>query len=81
MVTDFKFEERRVRTTDGSPAGLADHIEGFGRALTVAQLSALLSVSRIIIYKLAKKNRIPSFRVGTCVRFDPRAVANWLRKQ
>ena len=30
---------------------------------------------------LAKKNRIPSFRVGSCVRFDPKAVANWLRGQ
>jgi excisionase family DNA binding protein len=81
MVTDFKFEERRARTTDGSPIALADQIERFGRALTATQLAALLSVSRIVIYKLAKKNRIPCFRVGTCVRFDPRAVANWLRGQ
>ncbi len=28
----------------------------------------------------AATGRIPSFRVGTCVRFDPKAVANWLRK-
>jgi excisionase family DNA binding protein len=43
--------------------------------------ASVLAVSRIIIYKLAKKNRIPSFRVGSCVRFDPKAVANWLRRQ
>jgi excisionase family DNA binding protein len=49
--------------------------------MTASQLAALLAVSRIIIYKLAKKNRIPSFRVGSCVRFDPKVVAAWLRGQ
>ena len=46
--------------------------------------AAPFAVSRIIIckiYKLAKKNRIPSFMVGWCVRFDPKSVANWLRGQ
>ncbi len=65
----------------GQPLTLADRIELFGRAMTATQLATLLAVSRIIIYKLAKRNRIPSFRVGTCVRFDPKAVANWLRGQ
>jgi hypothetical protein len=36
-------------------------------------------VSRITIFKQAKAGRIPSFRIGTCVRFDPKIVANWLR--
>ena len=58
---------------------LADHIESYGRALKAAELAELLSVSRITVFKLAKSGRIPSFRVGTCVRFDPRAVAKWLR--
>lgn len=49
--------------------------------LAATQLASVLAVSRIIIYKLAKRGRIPSFRVGTYVRFDPRAVANWLRSQ
>jgi excisionase family DNA binding protein len=59
---------------------IADKIEKFGRALKAGELASLLSVSRITIFKLAKAGRIPSFHVGTCVRFDPRAVANWLRK-
>jgi len=49
--------------------------------LAATQLASVLAVSRIVIYKLAQRGRIPSFRVGTCVRFDPRAVANWLRSQ
>jgi excisionase family DNA binding protein len=58
---------------------LADQVENTGRALTADELARLLSVSRITIFKQAKAGRIPSFRIGTCVRFDPSAVAKWLR--
>ena len=51
-----------------------------GRALTANELAGMLSVSKITIFKQAKGGRIPSFRVGTCVRFDPRSVAQWLRR-
>jgi excisionase family DNA binding protein len=83
MITDFKFEERRASETarQGQPIALADRIERLGRAMTAKQLATVLAVSRIVVYKLAKAGRIPSFRIGTCVRFDPKAVANWLRRQ
>ena len=58
---------------------LADKIEALGHALTADQLAALLSVSRITVFKHAATGRIPSFKIGTCVRFDPHAVAEWLR--
>ncbi len=61
------------------PLSLADRIERIGRALTANELAEMLTVSRITIFKQAKAGRIPSFRVGTCVRFDPRSVAQWLR--
>jgi excisionase family DNA binding protein len=53
------------------------HIEG---ATTADRLAKILGVSKITIFKMAKAGRIPSFRVGTCVRFDPRKVADWVRK-
>ena len=59
-------------------SSLLDRIEQFGHALTAVELAALLAVSRITIFKL-KAGRI-CFRIGRCVRFDPRAVANRLRK-
>lgn len=62
------------------PLSLANRIERMGRALMADELAEMLTVSRITIFKLAKAGRIPSFRIGTCVRFDPRAVAVWLRK-
>ncbi len=58
---------------------LADQIERIGRALTAKELAKLLSVSQVTVFKLAAAGRIPSFRVGSCVRFDPRSVAQWLR--
>ncbi len=60
---------------------LADSVEQTGHALTADDVAKLLSVSRITIFKQAKANRIPSFRIGTCVRFDPKSIADWLRRQ
>jgi len=60
---------------------LADHIEQLGRALTADELAEILTVSRVTVFKQAKSGRIPCFRIGTCVRFDPRAIAAWLRRQ
>lgn len=60
---------------------LADQIEKTGHALTAPELANVLGVSHVTIFKQAKAGRIPSFRIGTCVRFDPFTVAQWLRKQ
>jgi excisionase family DNA binding protein len=83
MNHELKFGERRALQTgpEGQPLTLADRIERFERAMTARQLASLLAVSTIVVYKLAKSNRLPSFRIGTCVRFDPKAVAIWLRGQ
>lgn len=62
-----------------APLTLAERIERMEGAMTAEQLAKILNVSKITIFKQAKAGRIPSFRIGTCVRFDPRAVAKWLR--
>jgi excisionase family DNA binding protein len=59
---------------------LAERIERIEGAMTAETLAKLLGILKITIFKQAKAGRIPSFRIGTCVRFDPRAVANWLRR-
>lgn len=64
-----------------SQHSLADQIEKTGHALTANELGILLAVSHKTLFKQAKAGRIPSFRIGTCVRFDPFTVAKWLRKQ
>ena len=69
---------------DGEPvrktAGLADSLDGKSRALTVADIAELLNISERQVYKLAAEHRIPCFKIGGSVRFDPLAVAVWLRK-
>lgn len=60
---------------------LPDQVERIGHALTAVELANLLAVSRITVFKQAKAGRIPCFRIGSCVRFDPRAVAQWLRRK
>jgi excisionase family DNA binding protein len=60
---------------------LPEQLEQIKHALKASELADLLAVSRILIFKLAKAGRIPSFRVGSCVRFDPRTVAKWLRER
>jgi excisionase family DNA binding protein len=83
MNRELKFGERRALQTapEGQPLALADRIERFECALTAKQLAAVLAISTIAIYKYAKAGRLPSFRIGTSVRFCPKAVADWLRRQ
>jgi excisionase family DNA binding protein len=82
MNREIKFEglSRELAPAE-PPLSLADIIERFGRALTATQLALILSISKIAIYKYAKAGRLPSFRIGTSVRFCPKAVADWLRRQ
>jgi excisionase family DNA binding protein len=60
---------------------LADSIEQLDHAITASELSRLLGVHKLTIYRAAKSGVLPHFRVGTCVRFDPRAIASWLRER
>ena len=63
------------------PLSLIDRLKNFQRALTPEELADLLQVSRLTVVRKAKKGTIPSFRVGTCVRFDPKSVALWLMRR
>jgi excisionase family DNA binding protein len=81
MIDPFQTSGSSPTPTTKERLSLADRIERTGRALTADELAELLSVSRITIFKQAKAGRIPSFRVGTCVRFCPRTTADWLRRQ
>jgi excisionase family DNA binding protein len=60
---------------------LASQIEKMGRALTADDLAELLSVSKVQVYKLASQGKIPAFRIGMSLRFDPHSVAAWLRER
>jgi excisionase family DNA binding protein len=80
MIDAYATSGTSPTSSSTEPLSLADRIERMKRALTADELAEILTVSRITIFKMAKARRIPSFRIGTCVRFDPRSVAQWLRK-
>jgi excisionase family DNA binding protein len=62
-----------MRSSERSaPTTLVEHMERTGHALTADDLAKLLSVSGTTIFKQAKAARIPSFRIGTSVRFCKR---------
>jgi len=69
------------RSEPSSTETLADQIAAFEGALTARQLSELLSISAVTIFKMAKRGALPSLRIGGCVRFCPRTVARWLRER
>ena len=60
---------------------LSERAKRFTRALSAHEVADLLNISRVSVLRLAKQGSIPSFRVGNLVRFDPRALHDWLRKR
>ena len=60
---------------------IASRVNNIHNALTANELAELLQMSRITILRRAKRGTIPSFRVGSCVRFDPAAISKWLIEQ
>jgi excisionase family DNA binding protein len=67
--------------TRNRAVGLADQIEAIDHAIKARELARLLGVSRGHVYKLAQSCTLPSFHLGTGVRFDPHSVAEFLRNQ
>jgi predicted DNA-binding transcriptional regulator AlpA len=71
---------RRALSRNQAVHGLADQIESIDHAIKAKELARLLGISVPQMYKLGK-TVIPSFHLGTGVRFDPRSVAEWLRSE
>jgi excisionase family DNA binding protein len=79
-MSDIKFtaqEQAEIETLTLTKK-IARDVRG---ALTAKQLAAMLNISPKTVFKLAKAGRIPSFRVGSAVRFDAKLIIDWLRKQ
>lgn len=49
--------------------------------LTPEDLSQMLQVSRVFIYKLVREKRIPFYHLERCVRFSPGEIEEWLREK
>ena len=62
-------------------SSLASELEKMSRALRASELAIILSTSKMTIYRLVERGAIPYFRVGGLIRFDPQAIADWLRRK
>ena len=67
--------------TNNSAMSIKEKICSFDGALEAKDLAKILGVKKTMIYQQARKGTIPSFRIGTLVRFDPRAVCDWFDRQ
>ena len=59
--------------------------KGADRLLTIEELAAILNVPKSFIYQRTRrganpKDRIPFFKVGHHLRFNPKSVGRWLKK-
>ena len=74
--------ERRQKNADAhsiqEPISIRAKIASFNHALTTEEVAALFALHPDTVYKQARRGSIPHFRVGTAVRFDPKALAEWL---
>ena len=68
---------------DGSntAAALTDCLDGKRHALVVTDIAELLRISERQVYKLVAAHRIPCFKIGGSIRFDPSAISVWLREK
>lgn len=60
---------------------LGDILASRKSALMVKEVAEFLNVSQRLIYDQVSKGRLPSFRVGDTVRFDPHTLAAWMSEQ
>jgi excisionase family DNA binding protein len=60
---------------------IVETLTNYDKALTADELAKLLSVSRKTVFKQAARGVLPSFRIGTAVRFCGPSVARVLAEQ
>lgn len=51
------------------------------RLWTIDDLAAYLNITKAMAYHLTNKGRIPCWKIGKRLRFDPEAVRSFVRNQ
>ena len=59
--------------------GIASRFAAFNHALKIEEVADVLGLNKKTIERMARANRIPSFKIGNQVRFDPRLLAEWAK--
>ena len=59
--------------------GIASRFAAFDHALNINEVADILGFNKKTIERMARADRIPSFKIGNLVRFDPRHLAEWAK--
>lgn len=59
---------------------IEERLMSFDRAMTSKEVSEIFNLHQDSIRRQARRGDIPSFRVGTAIRFDPKKLRDWYRK-
>lgn len=49
--------------------------------ITVEELSQVLKVTQVWLYKLVRQKRIPFYHVEKCIRFKESEIEQWLQQR
>jgi excisionase family DNA binding protein len=66
---------------NGTTLDIPTRLENMTSALKAPELARILGMGHSAIYDLAGEGRIPHYRIGTSLRFDPMKIAAWLRER
>jgi excisionase family DNA binding protein len=66
---------------DNGPRDLVARLKLHPGAIRVSELARILTMSRTTLYQMVEDGRIPHYRLGDSIRFDPVRVSNWLADQ
>jgi len=62
-------------------ASIIEIIRTSPKALTVPELANMLSLGRRTLYDHIADGRLAAYTIGTSVRLDPKATADWLEER
>lgn len=74
-------KETRPALQENSKTDLVTRLEQRSGAIRVSELARILTMSRTTVYQMVEAGRIPHYRIGDSIRFDPVRIASWLAEQ
>lgn len=63
-----------------NPLDLPARLRQRRETLTAKELAALLHCTSSYLLKRAKAGKVPAYRIGGLIRFDPARIAEWLEQ-
>jgi len=59
--------------------GIASRFAAFDHALNIDEVADVLGMNKKTVERWARAGRIPSFKLGNLVKFDPRLLGEWAK--